>query len=113
MKKIGGRLLVGTWKVPGKFGGKGLRKVLGYGLCKVTGVCGREKCVKSAWKVCGKFEGMGVESARKVGGVCGRVKCVESAWKVCGKFEGMGVESARKVGGCGRGTFVENWRVWA
>jgi hypothetical protein len=89
MKKIGGRLLlVGTWKVPGKFGGKGLRKVLGYGLCKVAGVCGRVKCVESAWKVCGKFEGMGVES-------CGGGKFVESAllcvWNVRGKLEGVGV----------------------
>ena len=46
----------------------GTWKVLGYGLCKVAGVCGRVKCVESAWKVRGKFEGMGVESARKVGG---------------------------------------------
>ncbi len=46
MKKIGGRLLVGTWKVLGKFGGKGLRKVLG----KLRGYVG----VESACKVRGK-----------------------------------------------------------
>ena len=71
MKKIGGSGHVeSAWKVPGTFGGKGLRKARGYGLCKVAGVglCGRGKCVESAWKVRGKFEGMGVESARKVGG---------------------------------------------
>ena len=47
----------------------GTWKVLGYGLCKVAGVCGRVKCVESCGGgVRGKFEGMGVESARKVGG---------------------------------------------
>ena len=63
-----------------------------------------------ALNVLGKFKVMWVgkflESSRvwagkvlcKVAGGCGREKCVKSAWK---------------VGGCGRGTFVENWRVWA
>ena len=67
MKKIGGSGHVeSAWKVPGKFGGKGLRKVRG-------------KCVESLWKV------------RRNG----RGKCAESwrvwAWNVRGKFEGVGV----------------------
>ena len=81
MKKIGGRLLVGTWKVLGKClessGVRGFAKRVGMGFAKLRGYVGFEKCVKSAWKVCGKFEGMGVESAWvwawKVRG-----KCVES-----------------------------------
>ena len=66
--------------------------MLGYGLCKVAGVCGRVKCVESAWKVCGKFEGMGVESAwvwvLKVNGKLRGCVGVQSSWKVRGKFEG-------------------------
>ena len=75
MKKIGGRLLVGTWKVLGKCV-ESWRvwawKVRGYGRGKCLESCGgmwawkvRGKCVLSAWKVVG----------------CGRGKCAES-WRV-------------------------------
>ena len=71
MKKIGGRLLVGTWKVLGMMedvGGESawvgaLQSCGGMWACKV-----RVKCVESskewAWKVRGKLEGV---NKRKVG----------------------------------------------